>query len=109
MEKWRTPLLTATRECDKGFADPLIVYEKAEDPIEDDVLTPTQQQLSATLQARLISLTAKEAFAIVIAARGQGIEAWRQLSNRFDPQNDTRFALLLISRVSFKIGTGQDV
>ena len=80
------------------------MYEKAEDPIKDDVLTPTQQQLSATLQATLSSLTAKEAFSIVNATEGQGIEAWRQLSKRFDPQTDTRFALLLISLVSFKIG-----
>ena len=77
--KWRIQFLTAIRECDKGFADSLIVHEKAEDAIKDDVLTPTQQQLSATLQARLISLTAKEAFAIVNATGGKGIDAWRQL------------------------------
>ena len=62
-----------------------MVYEKAENPSKDDALTPTQQQLLATLQARLISLTAKEAFAIVNATEGQGIEEWRQLSKRFDP------------------------
>ena len=72
-------------------------------------MTPTLQQLSATLQARLISVTAKEASAIVNATEGQGIEAWRQLGKRFDPQTDARFALLLISLVSFKIVKGQDV
>ena len=60
-----------------------MVYEKAEDPTKDDMRTRTQQQLSATLQARLFSLTAKEVFAIVNATEGQGIEAWRQLSKRF--------------------------
>ena len=62
-----------------------------------------QQQLSATPQARLISLVGTEAFAIVNAAEGQCVEAWRQLSKRFDPQTDARFALLLILLVSFKI------
>ena len=32
-----------------------------------------------------------------------------QLSKRFDPQTDARFALLLIPAVSFKTGKGQDV
>ena len=77
--------------------------------IKDDDMNPVQQQLSATLQAGLISLTGKEAFAIVNAAEGQGVAAWRQLSKRFDPQTDARFALLLISLLSFKIGKGQDV
>ena len=108
-KEWRTQLLTAIRECAKGFADSLVVYEKAEDPFKDDMLTPAQQQLSATLQARLISLTAKEAFSIVNATEGQGVEALRLLGKRFDPQTDARFALLLISVVSFKIGKGQDV
>ena len=81
---WRTQFLTAIRECDKGFADALVIFEKEEDVINDDDMAPTQQQLSATLQARLISFTGKEASAIVNAAEGQGVEAWRQLSKRFD-------------------------
>ena len=75
----------------------------------DAMLTPTLQQLSATLQARLISLTVKEAFSLVNATEGQGIEAWRQLGKRVDPQTDAGFALLLISLVDFTIGKGQDV
>lgn len=39
----------------------------------------------------------------------QGIEARRQLGKRFDLQTTARFALLLISLVSFKTGKGQDV
>ena len=107
--EWRMHFLTAVRECDKSFGDSLVKHEKSEVVIKDTALTPTEQQLSATLQARLISLTAKEAFAIVTAAEGQGIEAWRQLTKRYDPQTDARFALLLISLVSFKIGKTQDV
>ena len=53
------------------------------------------QQLSATLQARLISLTFKEAFSIVNACEGQGVEAWRQLVKRYDPRTDVRFANLV--------------
>ena len=70
-KEWRTQSLTAVRECDTGFATSLIAYEKAEDPIEDSGLIPTLAQLSATLQARLISVTAKEAFAIVNATEGK--------------------------------------
>ena len=46
----------------------MVACEKAEEPILDGQLTPNLQQLSATLQARLISLMAKEAFSIVNAA-----------------------------------------
>jgi len=80
------------------------VFEKQEEPITDTQLSMVQQQLSATLQSRLISVTGKEAFAIVRAAEGQGVEAWRQLCMRFDPQTDARFALLLIALVTYKIG-----
>ena len=27
-KEWRTQLLTAVRECDKGFADALVIFEK---------------------------------------------------------------------------------
>ena len=96
--EWRAQVLNAVRECDKTFADNLLVFEKQEEPITDTQLSMTQQQLSATLQSRLISVTGKEAFAIVRAAEGQGVEAWRQLGMRFDPQTDARFALLLSTR-----------
>ena len=101
--------LTAVRECDTSFAESLITYEKSEMAVEDVSLTPTLQQLSAVLQSRLISVTAKEAFSIVTATQGQGVEAWRQLTKRYDPQTDARFALLLIGIVGFKIGKNQDV
>ena len=78
-------------------------------PIANVDLSICQQQLSATLFSRLIGVTGKEAFAIVRAAQGQGVEAWRQLGMRSDPQTDARFALLLISVVSYKIGAKQDV
>ena len=78
-KEWRTQLLTAIRECDTTFATALVNYERSEEAVENTTLTPTLQQLSATLQARLVSVTAKEAFAIVDAAQDEGIEAWRQL------------------------------
>jgi hypothetical protein len=106
---WRSQVMNAVRECDKTFADKLVTLEKLDDPIEDVHLSVVEQQLSATLQSRLINVTAKEAFAIVTAAEGQGVEAWRQLNKRFDPQTDARFALLIITLVSYKIGTKQDV
>ena len=107
--EWRTHLLTAVRECDKSFADQLVAYEKSEAVIEDTALNPTLQQLSATLQARLIALTSKEAFSIVTACEGQGIEAWRQLVKRYDPQTDARFANLVNDLIGFRITKGQDV
>ena len=108
-KEWRTQLLTAIRECDTTFATTLVHHERSEEVIKNENLTPTVQQLSATLQARLVSVTAKEALAIVDAEQGEGIEAWRQLVKRFDPQTDGTFAALLISLVSFKITKTQDV
>ena len=107
--EWKAQMIEAVRECDKSFADDLTIFEKKEVPITDVDLTIVQQQLSATLSSRLINVTGKEAFAIVRAAQGQGVEAWRQLGMRFDPQTDAPFALLLISGVSYKIGAKQDV
>ena len=101
-KEWRAQVLNAVRECDKTFADNLVVFQKKEVPITDLQLTSTQQQLSPTLQSRLISVTGKEAFAIATAAEGQGVGAWRQLGMRFDPQTDARFALLLIAPVSYR-------
>ena len=92
-KEWRTQLLTAIRECDTTFATALVAYEKSEGPIENLGLSPTSQQLSATLQSRLISVTAKETFAIVDATQGEGIEAWRQLVKRFDPKQTGRSPL----------------
>ena len=66
------------------------------------------QQLSATLQARLISLAPKEAFSIVNACEGQGIEAWRQLVKRYDPRTDARFANLFNDLISFRVSKCQD-
>ena len=107
--EWRAQVLNVVRECDETFADNLVAFEKKEKAIVDAGLTVVQQQLSATLQSRLINLTGKEAFATVRAAEGQRAEAWRQLGMRFDPQTDARFALLLIAVASYKIGTKQDV
>ena len=67
-KEWRQQLLTAFRECDKTFADSMITFEKKEEEIVDNDLDPVQQRPSATLQARLVSLTGKEAFNIVMAA-----------------------------------------
>ena len=100
--EWRAQVLNAVRECDKTFADSLVTFEKKEKAITDSDLSVVQQQLSATLQSRLINLIGKEAFAIVRVAEGHGVEAWRQLGMRFDPQTDARFALLLIAVVSYK-------
>ena len=108
--EWRAQVIEAIRECDKSFADDLVNnFEKKESVITDLDLNPVQQQLSATLQSRLVNITGKEAFAIVRAAEGQGIEAWRQLGMRFDPQTDARFVMLLIAVISYKIGAKQDV
>ena len=107
--EWRTHLLTAVRECDESFADSLEGFEKSDKVIEKVDLTPTLRQLSATLQARLIAVTSKEAFSIITACDGQGIEAWRQLVKRYDPQTDARFANLVNDLIGFRITRGQDV
>ena len=72
-------------------------------------LTLTESQLSATVQARPITLAGKEASSIVGATQGIGCEARRYLSKLYDPQTDARFASLVISLVGFKIAKNQDV
>ena len=39
----------------------------------------------------------------------QGIEAWRQLVKRYDPQTDARFANLVNDLISFRVSKGQYV
>lgn len=77
--------------------------------IEDKILTPTLQQLSATLPSRLVSLTSNESVSSVNACEGHGIEAWMQLVKRHDRQTDARFANLANDLISFRVMMGQHV
>ena len=102
-------LLSAVREEDTTFATSRQAYEKNESPIDEVDLTPVMAQLSAVLHSRLVGLTTKEAFAIVDSTQGKGIEAWRQLSRRFDLQIDARLASLIMNIIGYKIGKTQDI
>ena len=62
LKEWRTHSQQQFVGATRFSPTPWSCMRRRRGPIKDDVLTPTQQQLSATLQARLISLTAKEAF-----------------------------------------------
>ena len=57
-------------ECDPSFTDFLKDDETQEAPIDAFDLNPEQEKQSAILQARTISLTTKQAFAIVGSAQG---------------------------------------
>ena len=96
LKKPRTPGGRFNASKTKTWLEQLI-HEKKDEEIVDVDPTPTDRQLSAVLQARLISVTAKEALSIVVAAQGQGVEAWRQLTKPYDRRTDARSALLLIS------------
>ena len=106
---WRTQFLTAVRECDTGFATSLIAYDKAGYPIEDTGLTPTLQQLSATLQARLINVTAKEAFAIVNATEGARHRSLATIGQEVRPsyRGPVRLAPDIPGLVQDRQGTGR--
>ena len=73
----RLRFLTSVGECDPSFADFLKDSERNEAPIDAIDLNPEQEKQSAILQARLISLTTKQAFAIVESTQGNGCEVWR--------------------------------
>ena len=70
-------------------------------------LNPTQQQLSAVLHSRLTGLmkAGTEAFKIVASTEGNGLEAWRKLNRRFEPQTDQHLAARV---ASYKIKPGAD-
>ena len=101
--------LPAVREGDAVFADQLADAERQAEPILTTNLNPTQAQLSAILHSSVIAMTSKQGYAIVEATQGNGLDAWRQLAQMYDPQTDARLAHLFIELVGYKIGKGQDV
>ena len=46
---------------------------------------------------------------IVESSQGNGVEAWRQLSQTYDPMTDARFAHLVISVVGSRLAKNADV
>ena len=97
------------REEQSTFATSLQTYVKSESPIDEVDLTPVVAQLSAVLHSRLVGFTSKEALPIFGSTQGNGIEAWRQLSRRFDPQTDARLASLIMNIIGFKMDKTHDI
>ena len=64
-KEWRLHFLTVMGECNSKFVE-----------------------LSAQLQSRLSNLTTKSALGVVESTQGNGCEAWRLLSQTFDPMTD---------------------
>ena len=111
--EWKMHFMSSVRECDASFADYLWGIEKrqgTEDDVEIDILSldPTQTQLAGALSSRLIDVTTGEAFRIVEMTIGNGIEAWRLLNKRYDPQTDARLTALILAIVGYKI-KGKDI
>ena len=71
-KEWRLHFLTSVGKCNSSFMDLLKGLERQEEPLETVDLSPAQEKLSASLQARLIGLTTKQAFAIVESTQGYG-------------------------------------
>ena len=108
-KEWAKQFLSAVRECDSSFSDYITLIEKQDTPIDSITLSPVQSQLSATLHTRLYQLTQLEAWKIVDGCDGNGIEAWRLLAHRYDPQTDARMTSLVLGIVGYKIPKGTDV
>ena len=66
-------------------------------------------RLSALLQARLVSLTQRQAVAMVESTQGNGREAWRLLSQNYDPMTDARFVQLFMQVVGCHFAKNADV
>ena len=109
MGKWRMRFLTFVGAHDSSFADFLNENERKEITTDGVDLIPEQEKQSAILQGRLISLTTKQAFAIVEPTQGNPCEAWRLLSQRYDPMTDARFASLAINIVGHKMAKNTDI
>ena len=101
--------LTAARGNDPDFADFRQEAERSETPVDNVDLGPKITKLSATLQARLVGLTKRQAFAAVASTQCNAPEAWRLLSHRYDLMTDGRFATLAIQVVGRKTPTIADI
>ena len=99
-KEWRTHFLTAVGESSPATAK---VMEKAE--MSDNVVTPDKVVVSSpdyqlaldlqhVLHARLVSLTTGVSFTIVESSNGEGIEAWRLLSQKHNPRTHSRWSNL---------------
>ena len=111
-KEWRTHFLTAVRESVPQLADCLVRIETLEFPIPVSMdlqdVNPLWE-LSPLLASRLTGLTRGVSFSMVESTEGNGIEAWRLLSKKYNPTTHARCAQLVFDIMSFRISKSGDV
>ena len=114
-KEWRTHFMTAVRESSPIMAEVMEKAEASDYPIQDDEVLKTDSSYSGALDlkhvlyARLVSLTTGVSFAMVESSSGHGIEAWRLLSQKYNPRTHSRCVQLVLNIVNFKINKMEDV
>ena len=111
----RTHFLTAVRESSPITAEVLEKAESSDVPVvADDVLKTSQTYQEALglqyiLHARLVSTTTGVSFTMADSAEGNGIEAWRLLSQNYNPSTHSRCLQLVRSISNFRVPQMDDV
>ena len=92
--------------------DCLIRVESHEDPIAQDANLEEYQEawaVSPLLHTRLMTMVKDISFNIVDSTEGNGIEAWRLLSRKWNPTTHARCAQLVAEIISFRISRNEEV
>lgn len=114
-KEWRTHFLTSLRESSPITAE---VMERAE--INDAAIVPEKvvmtnvaYQEALDMQhiahARLVSLTTGVSFLIVESSAGSGLDAWRLLSQKYNPRTHSQCVQLVNNIINYKIHRVEDV
>ena len=94
------------------LADSLIKIETVESPIPASMdlqdFNPLWE-LSPLLASRLTGLTRDVSFCMAESTEGNGIEAWRLLSKKYNPTTHARCVHLVSDIISFRISKSDDV
>ena len=91
------------------FSDLMQRAERTESPLNHDDMPQGTVRLSGILHARLVGLTAKQSFKKVESTQGNGLEAWRLLSQRYNPSSYARLVSLILQVVvTWKIANNGD-
>ena len=82
---------------------------RAESVLEGDPNFQEALDLQHVINARLVSMTTNVSFALVESVEGNGIEAWRLLSQKYKPRAHSRCVQLVRKIGNFSISRMADV
>ena len=108
-KEWRTHFLIAVRETSSSLADTLVNAEGEENELTLERLGEQTKLLTPLLYSRLMTLMRDMSFSIVETTDGNGVEAWRLLSRKFNPTTHARCVQMVTEIISHKIHKNEEV